>query len=81
MRRAWTEERARLNRGEAGSVAWTHDQRVELLTHGYVKDYSARYLHPPDEFPQLVDDPSNIKFVQVREMLGFKCLKFELIDG
>lgn len=66
-RRAWSDERDRVSRGEAGTVPWTHDQTVELITQGSVAQYTARYLHAPDTYPQLVDDPTNVKFVKVRQ--------------
>ncbi|KAF2364558.1 YD repeat [Trinorchestia longiramus] len=63
LRRAWADERARVSRGETGSVSWTHDQRVELLTQGSVEQFSPRYRHNPELYPELLDDPTNVQFV------------------
>ncbi|XP_071524011.1 teneurin-a-like [Panulirus ornatus] len=62
IRRAWAEERDRLSSGLPGTVEWSSSETEELLSRGAVSSYTARYLHPPETYPALLDDPTNIRF-------------------
>ena len=62
VRRAWAEERDRLNSGLPGTVEWSSSETEELLSRGSVSSYTARYLHPPETYPALLDDPTNVRF-------------------
>lgn len=35
------------------------------MARGIVKGYTARYLHAPETYPTLLDDPTNIRFYKV----------------
>ncbi|KAL7643035.1 UNVERIFIED_CONTAM: hypothetical protein RMT77_006324 [Armadillidium vulgare] len=62
VRRAWANERDLLSRGLPSSVEWTAGEVEQLLSQSYISMYSARYLHSPELAPELLDDPSNIRF-------------------
>ncbi|XP_037803536.1 teneurin-a-like [Penaeus monodon] len=62
IRRAWSEERERLSSGLPGSVEWSSSETEELLSRGSVSSYTAKYLYPPEEYPALLDDPTNVRF-------------------
>lgn len=62
IRRAWAEERDRLSAGLPGTVEWSSSETEELLSRGSVSSYTARYLHPPETYPALLDDPTNVRF-------------------
>ncbi|KAK8385757.1 hypothetical protein O3P69_016491 [Scylla paramamosain] len=62
VRRAWAEERERLSSGLPGTVEWSSSETEELLSRGSVSSYTARYLHPPETYPALLDDPTNVRF-------------------
>ncbi|XP_069941027.1 teneurin-a isoform X3 [Cherax quadricarinatus] len=62
IRRAWSEERDRLSSGLPGTVEWSSSETEELLSRGAVSSYTARYLHPPETYPALLDDPTNVRF-------------------
>ena len=61
-RRAWSEERERVSAGLPGTIEWSSSEAEELINKGAVSSYTARYLHPPETYPQLLDDPTNIRF-------------------
>lgn len=58
-------ERELASGGLAGRVEWTTAEREELVARGIVKGYTARYLHAPETYPTLLDDPTNIRFYKV----------------
>ena len=68
VRRAWAHERATAAAGLTRSVEWSAAERAQLLAHGSVARYSARYVHPPDVHPRLLDDHNNIGFFKVRTL-------------
>ncbi|CAL4070306.1 unnamed protein product [Meganyctiphanes norvegica] len=62
IRKAWADERDRLAAGLLGTVDWTPSETEELLRGQQVSSYTARYLHPPEQYPVLLDDPTNVRF-------------------
>ncbi|KAA0186935.1 hypothetical protein HAZT_HAZT008617 [Hyalella azteca] len=62
IRRAWALERELVAAGFSGHVEWTAVEQEELLSRGSVSSYTAMYLHSPETYPQLLDDPTNIRF-------------------
>ncbi|XP_068237244.1 teneurin-a [Palaemon carinicauda] len=62
IRRAWSDEKDRVAAGLPGTVEWSSSETEELLSRSSVGSYTARYLHPPETYPALLDDPTNIRF-------------------
>ena len=59
---AWIIERELVQSGKLSVNSWSKSQREELLSKGQVAGMQARYIRNISEFPELADDPRNIKF-------------------
>ncbi|XP_065207120.1 teneurin-a isoform X2 [Planococcus citri] len=64
MRRAWHYERELLKNGLPTTKDWTPQESEELQKLGYVSGYDGEYAIDVQQYPELSDDPSNIRFVK-----------------
>ncbi|XP_030747099.1 teneurin-a-like [Sitophilus oryzae] len=64
IRKAWHREKDTYKSGFTGSFDWSAAEIEELLKNGYVANYEGQYVHDVQEYPELAEDPYNIKFVK-----------------
>ncbi|XP_074032255.1 teneurin-a transmembrane protein isoform X2 [Leptinotarsa decemlineata] len=64
IRKAWHKEKECYKNGFAGSVDWSTSELEELSKVGYVSNYDGEYIHDVQQYPELAEDPYNIKFVR-----------------
>lgn len=64
MRRAWHCERELIKNGLPTANDWTSQESEELVKMGYVSGYDGEYSIDVQQYPELSDDPSNIRFVK-----------------
>lgn len=50
--------------GFTGSVEWSTNELEELSKLGYVSNFEGEYIHDVQLYPELAEDPYNIKFVK-----------------
>lgn len=62
VERAWEIEQQLVASGGDGSVAWTEDEKEELINHERVEHYEGVDIYSIHRYPQLADDPSNVVF-------------------
>ena len=59
---AWVVERELIQSKKRTINTWTKQEREELLSQGLVKGAQAHYIRDVKDFPELADDPKNIRF-------------------
>ncbi len=64
MRRAWHYERELIKNSLPTTNEWTPQEAEELQKLGYVSGYDGEYAVDVQQYPELSDDPSNIRFVK-----------------
>ncbi|KAG5879649.1 hypothetical protein JTB14_012096 [Gonioctena quinquepunctata] len=64
IRKAWHKEKDCYKNGFTGSVDWSTSELEELSKVGYVSNYEGVYIHDVQQYPELAEDPYNIKFVR-----------------
>lgn len=64
LRKAWHRERDLLRLGFTGSVDWSQREVEEILKVGYSMSFEGEYVHDINVYPELAEDPFNIKFVK-----------------
>lgn len=64
LRKAWHRERDLLRLGFPGSVDWSQSEIEEILKVGYSMSFEGEYVHDINQYPELAEDPFNIKFVK-----------------
>lgn len=65
-RKAWAREKELLADGLITSTEWSQSDVDEILKQGYSNYYDCQYIHDVNNYPELADDPYNIKFVKKR---------------
>ena len=63
-RKAWTREKELLADGLITSTEWNQSDMDEILKQGYSNFYDCQYIHDVNIYPELAEDPYNIKFVK-----------------
>lgn len=63
-RKAWTREKELLADGLITSTEWGQSDMDEILKQGYSNYYDCQYIHDVNNYPELSEDPYNIKFVK-----------------
>lgn len=63
---AWVIERELVQSGKLLINSWSKMEREELLSRGSVSGMRAEYIRSLLEFPELADDPRNVRFVSSR---------------
>lgn len=64
VRKAWHREKEALRAGLTTSTEWTQSEIDEILKQGYVNQYDADYIHDVSVYPELAEDPYNIRFTK-----------------
>nr|CAH7727154.1 unnamed protein product [Callosobruchus chinensis] len=64
VRKAWHKEKECYKNGFIGSVDWSASELEELSKVGYVSNYEGEYINDVKDYPELAEDPYNIKFVK-----------------
>ena len=64
VRKAWHREKETLRNGLTTSTEWTQSETDEILKQGYVNQYEGEYIHDVNVYPELAEDPYNIRFVK-----------------
>lgn len=63
VRKAWHREKEALKAGLSGAVDWAPSEVEEILKSGYANQYDGEYVHNVLQYPELAEDPYNIRFV------------------
>lgn len=64
VRKAWHREKEALRNGFSGSVEWSTVEIDEILKLGYASNFDGDYVHNVQQYPELAEDPFNIRFVK-----------------
>lgn len=64
---AWTIERELVQSGKRTINNWSKSQTEELLSRGQIGGVRAEYLRNVDVYPEIADDPRNIRFVPITD--------------
>ncbi|XP_063927987.1 teneurin-a isoform X7 [Zophobas morio] len=64
IRKAWHKEKEALKSGFSGTVEWSSGEVEELMKLGYVSTYEGDYIHDVLLYPELAEDPYNVKFTK-----------------
>lgn len=64
LQKAWHYEKELLRNGLPTTKDWTPQESEELLKLGEVSGYDGEYAIDVQKYPELSDDPSNIRFVK-----------------
>ncbi|XP_035215579.1 teneurin-m-like isoform X2 [Stegodyphus dumicola] len=59
---AWQLEKQLAVSGHKGMYDWSKIEKDELISSGSVAKYHGAYIHDVSQFPELIDDPTNIIF-------------------
>lgn len=62
VRKAWHREKEALRAGLTTTTDWTQAEIDEILKQGYVNQYEGEYIHDVNVYPELAEDPYNIRF-------------------
>lgn len=62
VRKAWHREKEALRAGLTTTTEWTQTEIDEILKQGYVNQYEGEYVHDVNVYPELSEDPYNIRF-------------------
>lgn len=64
VRKAWHREKEALRNGLTTATEWTQNEIDEILKQGYVNLYEGEYIHDVSAYPELAEDPFNIRFTK-----------------
>lgn len=64
MRKAWHRERDLLRLGLPTNKDWSVAEIEEILKSGYTNGFDGEYIRDTERYPELCDDPYNIRFVK-----------------
>lgn len=64
IRKAWHKEKEAIKSGFSGTVEWTSGEIEELMKIGYVTNYEGDYIHDVLLYPELAEDPYNVKLTK-----------------
>lgn len=67
VRKAWHREKELLKSGFPGSVEWSAAEAEEVLQTGSAAAYDGEYVHDIQRYPELAEDPFNIRFYKKSE--------------
>lgn len=62
VRKAWHREKETLRAGLTTTTDWSQAEIDEILKQGYVNQYEGEYIHDVNRYPELAEDPYNIRF-------------------
>lgn len=61
---AWLDELKVITDNRRSKYHWTSSEINEIRRKGVVSGYTPQLIKPADKYPELADDPSNIKFIK-----------------
>lgn len=64
VRKAWHREKEALRSSLPTNAEWTQPEIDEILKLGYANLYEGEYIHDVNSYPELAEDPYNIRFVK-----------------
>ncbi|KAG8307286.1 hypothetical protein J6590_024932 [Homalodisca vitripennis] len=64
LRKAWHRERDALRNNVPAAWDWTQQEADEILKLGAASGYEGEYIRDVERYPELAEDPYNIKFVK-----------------
>ncbi|KAL7300753.1 hypothetical protein TKK_0006730 [Trichogramma kaykai] len=64
VRKAWHREHEALKSNTPTSIEWSTSEQDEIVKLGKAQSYEAEYVHDPQLYPELAEDPYNIRFVK-----------------
>ncbi|KAK0097057.1 hypothetical protein PV326_003445 [Microctonus aethiopoides] len=64
VRKAWHREQESLKANTPTSVEWMAAEQDEIAKNGFASNYDGEYIHDAQLYPELAEDPYNIKFVK-----------------
>ncbi|XP_063706613.1 teneurin-a isoform X5 [Culicoides brevitarsis] len=64
VRKAWHREKELLHFGLLTSMDWNQNEIDEIIKQGYANQFEGEYIHDVNTYPELADDPYNIRFVK-----------------
>ncbi|XP_055682330.1 teneurin-a isoform X2 [Lutzomyia longipalpis] len=64
VRKAWHREKEALRSGIATAIEWSQTESDEILKQGYANMYEGEYVHDVVKYPELAEDPYNVRFVK-----------------
>ncbi|XP_015016509.2 teneurin-a isoform X2 [Drosophila mojavensis] len=70
VRKAWHREKEALRSGLTTALEWTQQESDEILKQSYANNYEGEYIHDVALYPELAEDPYNIKFVKKKGATG-----------
>ena len=69
VRKAWHREKELLRNGVHSSYDWEQSDKDEILAKGYATNYDSEYIHDVSVYPELMEDPYNIRFTRKKNGL------------
>ncbi|XP_043066038.2 teneurin-a isoform X3 [Drosophila bipectinata] len=70
VRKAWHREKEALRSGLTTALEWSQQESEEILKQSYANNYEGEYIHDVALYPELAEDPYNIKFVKKKGATG-----------
>ncbi|XP_065724228.2 teneurin-a isoform X2 [Drosophila suzukii] len=70
VRKAWHREKEALRSGLTTTLEWSQQETDEILKQSYANNYEGEYIHDVNLYPELAEDPYNIKFVKKKGATG-----------
>lgn len=64
VRKAWHREREALKANTPTSVEWSAAEQDEIVKLGSASNYDGEYVHDAQLYPELAEDPYNVRFVK-----------------
>lgn len=64
VRKAWHKEKETLRAGLTTTTEWSQTEIDQILKDGYVNLYEGEYIHDVNVYPELAEDPYNIRFIK-----------------
>lgn len=64
VRKAWHREKELLRNGLISSYEWTQQETDDIIKNGYANLYEGEYIHDIVQYPEMLEDPFNIRFVK-----------------
>ncbi|XP_041781162.1 teneurin-a isoform X2 [Anopheles merus] len=64
VRKAWHREKELLRSGLISSYEWNAQEMEEIIKNGYANLYEGEYVHDIDRYPELLEDPFNVRFTK-----------------
>ncbi|XP_050083154.1 teneurin-a isoform X2 [Anopheles aquasalis] len=64
VRKAWHREKDLLRSGLISSYEWNAQEMEEIVKNGYANLYEGEYVHDIDRYPELLEDPFNVRFTK-----------------